>query len=246
MNRTDWKLWDNLTFKTLGYRKNFDLISNNENIITQYDGMVSELRIVQRKPPVPVGEYGFSVWNIELGKKLGVDLNKLIKDHEIENIYHELVAMIYEGEIDIEQYKKVVFVNTFILNKKYRKHGITQEFIEMLFRDFYSDDVAIVMLVKPFQNNTIDSEHYLQHKAVVLRNRFDGLDAQTVSAREYYGLDELMEKNDRELNDYKLFNVANKCGFSRLDDSYLFLFSPEKVTERMKEKIEYSQVVETK
>jgi hypothetical protein len=246
MNRTDWKLWDNITFKTLGYRKNFDLISQNENIITQYDGMVSELRITKRKPPIPVGEYGFSVWNIELGKKLGVDLKKLIKDHEIENIYSELVAMINKGVLNIEDYSKVVFVNTFILNEAYRKHGITQEFTEMLYRDFYCDNVAIVMLVKPFQENTIDSEYYLQHKAVVLKNRFDGLDARTVSAREYYGLDALMEKNDKELNDYKLFNIASKSGFSRLNESHLFLFSPEKTVERMKEKIEFSQVAETK
>ncbi len=246
MNRTDWNLWDSIIFKTLGYRKNFDLISNNENIITQYDGMVSELRITTHQSPVPIGEYGFSVWNIEMGKQLGVDLNKLIKDYEIENIYSELVTMIYEGEINIEEYKRVVFVHNFILNNNYRKRGITEEFTEMLYRDFYSDDVAIVVLVQPFQNNTIDSEHYLQHKAVLLKNRPDGRDKRLVSAREYYGLDELMGKNDRELNDYKLFNVASKCGFSRLDDSYLFLFSPEKIIERMKEKIKFSQVPETK
>lgn len=246
MNRTDWKLWDNITFKTLGYRKNFDLISQNENIITQYDGMVSELRIIKRKPPIPVGEYGFSVWNIELGKKLGINLKKLIKDHEIENIYSELVTMINKKILNIEDYNKVVFVNTFILNSGYRKHGITEEFTEMLYRDFYYDNVAIVMLVKPFQNNTIDAEYYLQHKAVILKNKLNGSDALKVSAREYYGLDELMKKNDRELNDYKLFNVASKCGFSRLNDSYLFLFSPEKVIERMKKKIEFSQIIETK
>lgn len=246
MNRTDWNLWGDITFKTLGYRKNFDFINNNESIITQYEGMISEIRVSDRLYPRPVGEYGFSVWNIELGKQLGVNLNKLIKEHEIENTYSELVKIIEDNEINVRDYKKIVLVNTFILNKNYRKHGITEEFTEMLYRDFYCDGIAIIMLVKPFQNNPIDCDYYLNKRNVILKDNIDFPNPQKVSSRKYYDLDELMEKNDNEINDYKLFNVASKCGFSRLNDSYLFLFSPEKTVERMKEKIEFSQVADTK
>lgn len=244
MNREDWNLWSSLTFKTLGYRKNFDLISYDENIITLYDGMVSEIRIGERKPPRPVGEYGFSVWNIELGQKFGVDFNSLIKEHVAENVYSELVDMIKADEIDIKKYKRIVFVHNFVLNKDYRKRGTTEEFVEMLLRDFYCDNVAIIMLVKPIQNNVVDADHYFNRKEVVISETLNRKDVRSVSAIEYYSLNELLKKEDTEINEYKLFGVAQRCGFERINESYLFLFSPEKAIQRMKIKREFSQLIE--
>jgi hypothetical protein len=241
MNRNNWNLWNNLTFKTLGYRKNFDIVSVNENIITLYDGMISETRLNKPKPPRPVGEYGFSVWNIALAKKLGVDLNTLIKAHDIENTYSEMYNVIKKNVIDIKNYKRIVFVHSFILNKNYRKRDVTQEFIEMLYRDFYCDDTAIIMLVKPFQDNTIDADYYFNRKYVKVKESLDGLNTHMVSAAEYYSLDELLEKNDTEINEYKLFALANKCGFNRINESYLFIFSPEKTLERLRKKMKYQQ-----
>ena len=245
MNRRDWKLWNNVTFKTLAYRKNFDIISTNENIITLYDGMVSEIRLEKRKPPRPVGEYGFSVWNIDLGKKLNVNLEQLIRAHDSENTYSELFDVIKKNVIDVRDYKKIVFVHTLVLNKDYRKRGITEEFVEMLYRDFYCEDTAIIMLVKPFQDNPIDADFYFNSKAVLIRETLHKAMDFSVSAREYYGLDELAMKTDTEINEYKLFTVASKCGFKRINDSFLFLFSPENTLERMQEKLNYSQQIET-
>ena len=245
MNRRDWKLWNNVTFKTLAYRKNFDIISTNENIITLYDGMVSEIRLEKRKPPRPVGEYGFSVWNIDLGKKLNVNLEQLIRAHDSENTYSELFDVIKKNVIDVRDYKKIVFVHTLVLNKDYRKHGITEEFVEMLYRDFYCEDTAIIMLVKPFQDNPIDADFYFNSKAVLIRETLNKAMDFSVSAREYYGLDELVKKTDTEMNEYKLFTVASDCGFRRINDSFLFLFSPENTLERMQEKLKYSQQVES-
>ena len=244
MERQDIKLWSNLTFKTLGYRKNFDFVSTNENIITLYDGMVSEIRMTKRIPPRPVGEYSFSVWNIDLGNKLGVDLEELIKAHDTENTYSELFDVIKKDVIEVRDYKKIVLVHTFVLNEKYRQRGITEEFVEMLYRDFYCEETAIIMLVKPFQDNPIDADYYLNHKAVLIRENLNKADDFTVSAKQYYGLNELLEKNDTEINEYKLFNVATKCGFSRINESFLFLFDPEKTLERMQKKLKNSQVVE--
>jgi hypothetical protein len=246
MKRLDWNLWNNITFKTQGYRKNFDMINDNENFITEYDGNISEIRMSKRKPPRPVGEYGFSVWNIGLGKRFTVDFHKLIKEHAFEDSYGELIDVIEKKKIDIENYKKIVLIHTFILNKDYRKHGITEEFIEMLYRDFYCEDVAIIMLVKPFQDNPIDADFYFNHKMIVIRETLYSPDAINIPATEYYSLNELIEKKDKELNEYKLFAVANKCGFERINESHLFLFSPEKIVERMLEKQRFLQHIESK
>lgn len=241
--KKDWNLWNNITFKTQGYRKNFDIINTNENYITEYEGTISELRIDKRKPPRPVGEYSFSVWNIELGEKFYVDFNKLIKQHAVDDLYNELVDMIKKDKININKYKRIVLVQTLVLSKEYRKRGVTEEFVEMLYRDFYCDDVAVIMLVKPYQDNLLNTE-YFRYKKVLVKETLKPADAIGVLATEYYSLNELLSKNDTEFNEYKLFAVANKCGFQRLNDSHLFLLSPEKIEERMVEKQEYSQQVE--
>lgn len=243
MERQDWNLWNNITFKTQGYRKNFDIINTNEKFITEYEGTISELRIDERKPPRPVGEYSFSVWNIELGEKFDVDFNKLVKQHGADDLYKELIESVINNEFNIHDYKKIVLVQTLVLNKNYRKHGITEEFIEMLYRDFYCNDVAIIMLVKPYQNNLVNTE-YFKHKKVIVNETLKAVNAIGVPATEYYSLNELLNNEDIELNEYKLFAVANKCGFQRLNNSHLFLLSPEKIGARMLEKQEFSQQVE--
>lgn len=244
MNKNDWDLLSNITFKTYNYHRNFDLINLNENFITEYDGSISEIRINKRIPPRPVGEYGFSVWNIGLGKKFSVDFKKLIKDHEHEDTYAELIKVVKKKEIDIKKYKKIVLIHTLVLNKKFRKKGVTDEFIEMMYRIFYSEDTAIIMLVKPFQDNLTDAEFYLQHKKVIIRDSLNEIDDFSISAKDYYSLDELMKNDDVELNEYKLFAVANRCGFRRINDSYLFLFEPEKILNRISEKQKIGQIID--
>lgn len=235
MEKQDLELWNNITFKTQGYRKNFDFINTNEKFITEYEGIITELRIKKRKPPRPVGEYSFSVWNIGLGEKFDVDFDKLFKQHGADDLYKELVDMIKENEINIKKYKKIVLVQTLVLSKEYRKHGITEEFVEMLYRDFYYEDVAIIMLVKPYQNNLVNAE-YFKHKKVLVRETLKPTDIIGILATDYYSLNELLDKDDIELNEYKLFALVNKCGFQRLNGSHLFLLLPEKIEERMIEK----------
>lgn len=244
MEIRDWILWNEITFKTQGFRKNFDIINTNENIITEYDGTIAEIRLKKRKPPRPVGEYGFSVWNIKLGHKFAVDFDKLIKEHAIEDTYSELIDVIKKNEINIKEYKKIVLVHTFVLNKDYRKRGVTEEFIEMLYRDFYSEDIAIIMLVKPFQDNLIDADFYFNRKHILVRENVN-FSGDVIPATEYYSLNELTEKQDTEKNEYKLFGVAHRCGFQRINESHLFLFTPEKTEKRMLEKQEFAQHLET-
>ena len=163
----DLDLWGRVTFKTCSYRKNIDFINDNENIITEYDGSISEIRLSEEKPPLIIGEYGFSVWNITLAKRFDVDINKLIYDHRIEDTYGELLNLIENKKIDVTKFNKLILIHSLILRKDYRKKGITEEFIETIYRDFYDSNNAIIALVKPFQNNPIDSDFYLKRKFVL-------------------------------------------------------------------------------
>lgn len=228
------KLWSNLTFKTRSYRKNFDLVTENENIITEYEGSVSELRIGEGKRPFIIGEYGFSVWNIGLAKLLNIDLNEILKAYSIENAYSELKQAVDSEEITLHKYKKVVLIHSFIVRADYRKRGVTEEFIEAMYRDFYDDETTIIMLTKPLQYNQIDDDYYRNHKFVTLLNNISDIDeAERIPAYEYYSLNDLYVKNDIEYNELKLFAVADRCGFVRIDETHLFLFIPDKTVVRM-------------
>ena len=236
MDDMNLKLWSNVTFKTQSYRKNFDFVNDGENIITEYDGIISEIKINEGKLPLIIGEYGFSLWNIELGLKFNINLDKLISEHAIEDTYLELKNVIRQKEFIINKYKKIIIIHTLVLRKEYRKCGITEEFIEMFYRDFHSKNTAIIALVKPFQNNTIDSDYYLNRKFVQVKEKIKSSEIINVSASEYYSLNELIERKDNEINEYKLFTIASNCGFRRINNSYLFLFYPEKIIERMEKK----------
>jgi len=246
MDKRNIAIWSNLTFKTRCYRKNYDFITDNEHIITEYDGSISVLRIPEGKSPLIIGEYGFSVWNIELGKILGIDFDKLIKAHRIEDTYSELRFVLSNKLINIADYKKVVLIHSLMLRPDYRKHGISEEFVEMIYRDFYDKKNAILALVKPFQNNPVDADYYFSRKSVIINNETANTEKpSSIPATEYYSLKELSEKDDREFNEYKLFSVATRCGFERIGESYLFWFTPDKTIERLMLKLEKSKELNT-
>src|ERR1035437_8101617 len=190
----NWNIWDNLTFKTIQYNKNFDMVNNNESFITEYCGTISEIRIGDYKPPIIVGEYTISLWNIELGKKFNADFNKLINEHHIEDIYNDLLKITKNKDINI------------------------------IDKSFY------------FNNKMVEIHHSIENYNEI----------EIVPANTYYSLNELIEKKDTEVNEYKLFSVATKCGFSRINDSYLFIYSPEKTFERMLKKRELYKKINMK
>ena len=236
MDKRGWNIWNELTFKTQGYRKNFDLVTENENLITEHSGTISLLRITESKPPLIIGEYGFSVWNISLAKMLNVNLNNLIKSYKSENTYDEIMVLINNKEFDVNKYNRIIFIHGLVIHPDYRKLGITEEFIEFMYRDFYADNVAIIGLFKPIQNNLIDSDYYFKRHLVKVRNKMGSPEHELIPATEYYSLNQLVEKTDTEMNEYKLFAVAKKCGFNRIDGSHLLLFNSEIIIERIKEK----------
>ena len=187
-----------------------------------------------------MGEFELSEWNIGLGIKFEADLVKLVKKHKSEVLYTELLNLIKSKEIDITKYKKIVFIANLIVRPDFRKFGLTEEFIELLYREHYNESDAIIALVKPLQDNPIDKDHYFNQKIVEVHLSLqNNNEIEFVPAVDYYRLNDLLEKKDTETNEYKLFSVAAKCGFSRIGESCLFNFSPEKTMKRMIEKRNY-------
>jgi hypothetical protein len=242
IEKKHWEIWDNITFKTTAYHKNFDLVNDNESIISEYCGTISQIRLAESKPPLLIGEFELSVWNIALGRIFDVNFNKLLKNHKVEAVYGELLKVVKEKHVDITQYDRLVLIANLVVRPDYRKSGITEEFVELMYREYYGDKNAIITLVKPLQDNAIDADYYFKQKVVEVRNSLKAnYEIEFVPAVEYYSLNDLYEKQDTEINEYKLFSVASKCGFSRIDDSNLFLFSPEITVKRMIEKQEYTK-----
>ena len=238
MDNINWKVWDDLTFKTQCYRKNFDLINENDNIVTECDGVISKLRIAEMKPPLTIGEYGFSVWNLELGKLFNVNVSRLIETHRGENMYDELIIGMSSGLVDVLKYDKLILIQNLVICEEYRKLGIGEEFVEFMYRDFYTKNTLVVALVKPFQYNQIDSEYFLKHKIVPISNRLGGGIDDKIPAKTYYNLNTLLGKNDREYNEYKVFSVASKYGFNRIGNTYAFQLDPAGVIKRIMDKRE--------
>jgi len=237
MDKRGWDIWNNITFKTQGYRKNFDLVTENENIISEYTGTISLLRYSENKPPVIIGEYTFSVWDISLAEILHIDLNKLLDAHHMVNAYIELIKMVRAGKININDYDKIVLIHSLVVHPEFRKFGITEEFIEFIYRDYHFEKTAILAIVQPFQNNSNDLDYYMNQKTVLVRDEFGAVNKfDAIPACEYYSLYGFIKKVDTEMNEYKLFALANKCGFSRLNESHLFTLDTEKVINRIKEK----------
>jgi hypothetical protein len=102
----------------------------------------------------------------------------------------------------------------------------------MLHREFYTQDNTIIALVKPFQENLVDADYFLNKRTVEVRDTLHGKSTY-VPALDYYSFADFLKETDTEMIEYKLFAIANRCGFNRLGDSHLFMYTPDKTTERM-------------
>jgi len=240
MDSNNWNMLIDITFKTVTYRKNFDLINDSDSFVTEYDGTISHIRIKEQLPPVTVGEFQFSVWNIGLGLKFGVDFIKLLRERKIEDTYAELMKLVDDKTFDILGYNKIILIHTIVLHPDYRKRGVLEEFVELFYRDFYDKQSIIIALVKPFQDNMVDEDYYNRQRTVEVREIYgDPKNVKYIPAKTYYELSKFLKKEDAELNEYKLFTSATKCGFKRLGDSHLFVFTPEIAINRMVQKFKH-------
>jgi len=223
MKRTknDLDLWENLAFKTTIYRKNYDLTMKHEHFITEYDGVINKLNIKENKSPTLIGEFGFSVWNVGLARKFGIKLDTLLNKFDETGGYIELGKLIKRKKTSINDLDKVIIIHTYVLHPDYKKMGITDEFMEFMYRDFYIEkNSKLFAYIIPMQDNKSDWEFYKSQPIF-----------------KYYSLEELLESKDSELNEYKLFSRFQKTGFIRINNSHIFEFEPDTIIKRLSKKL---------
>ena len=155
-------------------------------------------------------------------------------EYSIEDTYAELYQQIDKGFFNPFGFDKVILLHSLMLHPEYRKRGVTEEFIEVVHREHHNSNTAIIALVKPFQTNRNDADFYLRRRGVEVRDSIS--ETKIVPSIKFYQLKELVKVEDIEIVEYKLFGVANRCGFDRIDDSHLFMYVPDKTIERMKGK----------
>lgn len=233
-------LWNRLTFKTVNYSKNFDTIIKNENYITEHEGVITEVRIDDNKPPFIAGEYGFSVFNLKFSRLYNIDLNNVVEEYGDMDSYSELHKLIENNIINFKNIDRLILIHRFMLHSNYRKKEVFDEFIEYMFRDYvFNTNNKMLMLVKPIQLNHMDWDLYKRGKNIKVKHQIGkNSDYDMIPSYQYYGLDEFIKKEDDEFNEYKLFSIASRCGFVRLDDSYLFEFKEDKILRRFEKKNE--------
>jgi len=236
--KKNYDLWSSLTFKTLSYRKNFNFTVEDDNFITELEGTVTKVGIGSGKPPFFVGEYNYSIWNFGLANLFDVDLLDVLENYTYEDSYIELFDMVKENKFSFEEIDRLVVLHNFILHPDYRKKGITEEFIEALYREhFVGGNNHIVALVKPIQNNTVYFENYISNRVVRIRHTvYDDGPYEEMSSFKYFGIGELENKTDIEKNHYQLYALAARCGFRRMGESNLFYFTPQKIQDRLEDK----------
>lgn len=230
-NKRNIELWKTLNFKTLSYGNNYDLFDENDRFIREYSGDINKISIDGKHPPLVIGEYTFSIWNFDLANKLDVDLISLLHKLKYQDAYAEIINNL--DNINLDGLGQLIIIHSLVIHPKFRKMGITEEFVEYMYKDFYTLQNKIMALVMPLQLNKIDFDYYFKQKTIKFREGI-GIDHpyRILPASKYFGLREFLEKDDSELNDYKLFSIASRCGFKRIGESYLFKFSPEKIHER--------------
>lgn len=229
------KLWGELTFKTNSYGKNYNIFEENDEFIREYNGEINKISMSGEHPPLIIGEYTFSIWNFYLADKLNVDLISLFHEFDGQDSYVEIINNL--NTINFSGLTYFIVIHSLVIHPKFRKRGVTEEFIEYMYRDFFTPQNKIMALVKPIQLNKIDFDYYFKQKNVKFREGMD-IDSpyKILPASKYFGLNEFLEKNDSEMNDYKLFSVASRCGFRRINQSYLFKLNPSKIHERIVKK----------
>lgn len=229
MNNKNTNILENITFKTTSYRKNYDVVNLGDNIITEQEGIISLLRLYERKKPLLVGEFNLSLWNLDLANQINVDILQLMGEMTHETIYKELYREIKHKSIDISKYNKILTINTIIVGGEYRNIEVFDEFIEFIYRDYYDEKTLIVILALPFQYNIIDEDYYRLHRKIKT-------DADIINAVDYYSLNKFYDKTDAETNEYKIFNIVSQRGFNRINNSYLFEYHPKKTINRINNK----------
>lgn len=212
-----------ISFKTTIYNKNYDFLEENDNFISQHVGEISKLRIHESKAPIKIGEFELDVLNVGLANEFKCELNEIIEYHQDRETYRELNALIKNGKFSPTKFERIILLHTLFITPEYRKMGVTQEVIEHIFKNYYTQNSIIITLVKPFQYNRIEREIYEEQ----MEHNFE----------DEYKLGEFLLRKDVELNYLKLYSLAANCGLVRIDENNLFYLPPVKIKNKIKKKL---------
>jgi len=235
------KEWNNITFKSKTYGYTHDTINPNDQFIFEHEGVITMTRIEDNLPPLIIGEFGFSIWNFDMARELGGNLSDHLKLKQVNDSYIEMKKCIANGDLYVHDSESLIVVHNLLIHPKFRKKGIADEFVEYLYKNYLNSATRIIFLVKPLQENEMDYEYYFEQKTIKFRENIGvGSSYRILPASKYYALSTLIDdKDDDEINHYKLFAIASRCGFRRLGESFLFIFTPDKMKERIALKKKY-------
>lgn len=236
MNLTSDNLLKNITFKSTSFCRNYDFFDDADNTIIEIDGLINRVNIETKSKPTLIGEYSLSMWNLTLMRLFNHDIVNLLNHYDGYSTYEQFKGTNLIKESELNKFNKIIFIHTIVIHPKFRKMGVFSEFIESIYRTYYSEDTLIITLAKPFQNNEIDEDYYRLRRNVII-------DDTTVSAFNYYSLKEYYNKTDTELNEYKLFNIVGKCGFDRISNTNLFVFNIDKFLNKLKNKYKIKTII---
>lgn len=234
MSEFNFNIIENLAFKTLTYHKNYDLLYDGHKFFISCEGTISKLRIIERKPPLIIGEYDFDIVDLATMKLLNYDISSIDGDNFGDILITEFFNMIKSNEFEIENYDKAILLNNLILTKEFRGKFVSDEFIEMMFRNYYDERTIILGLFLPIQYNKNNSNSFLNERVVRNKLKAGVEEYHTIPAVDYYSLRELNTRDDEEYDTYKIYSVADRLGFRRLNlETSMFVFEPEKTRKRM-------------
>jgi hypothetical protein len=227
-------LWRTIKFKHTAHSSNYDILSDSDNLITEYTGEIVKLRFTDNKPPLPIGDFSFSIWDFGLDKQLNNELIKIMGDYiELKNHpYKSIFNIINEGKLNLKTINKLVIIHSLIIHPSFRSKGVSQEFIEFIYKLYGDNDNNIILLnATPIQYNEEDFDYYNNFKSIEIKDDLK-LPAIIIKAKEYYNFNTL-SSGDEETDLYKIWGVASKCNFNHIEGTNIFILNKNGVLNRL-------------
>lgn len=240
---------ENIVFKSTSYNRNYDFGMKYDSYVTTTQGYINYIRTDVHKPTMPIGEYMYNVFNVNLAKKCNVNFMTLLNEWcETNEVYIDFLNLIKSKSINISKYNKIVYISSLILNDKFRNKGICKEFLTNISKEFYGENTLILCLVKPFQTVKDDYEYFIGERTIEVKTyqKDDNLsefeqDVRMINnvsknkitiykipALRYYNLESGIYLSDLELSYYKLYAHALNLGLERIQETNIFILNPEK------------------
>ena len=232
-NFDNMKLWHMLKFKDNAHLSNFDILTENDNLIVEHTGEIIKLRFLEDKPPLPIGDFSYSIWNFKFDKMINNNLLSIMKDYmgNENHPYVDLYRILSDKTLNIQNIDRLIVIHTLILHEDYRKKNIPEEFVEFIYKQFNNDKDIVICNTTPIQHNFEDFDYYNNFKSIEIKNSLN-LPATIIKAKDYYKINELASDDD-EIDLYKVYGVASRCGFNRIEETNLFILNTNRVLNRM-------------